>query len=50
MKKGDFKINVDNSLFTISSQKQEEQKRAKVKNTLGRICLPGFHPFLYPAQ
>ncbi|WP_312763562.1 Hsp20/alpha crystallin family protein [Epilithonimonas sp.] len=26
MKKGDFKINVDNSLLTISSQKQEEQK------------------------
>lgn len=29
MKKGDFKINVDNSLLTISSQKQEEQKEGE---------------------
>ena len=31
MKKGDFKINVDNSLLTISSQKQEEQKEGEGK-------------------
>jgi HSP20 family protein len=29
MKKDDFKINVDNSLLTISSQKQEEQKEGE---------------------
>lgn len=29
MKKGDFKINVDNGLLTISSQKQEEHKEGE---------------------
>ena len=44
MKKGDFKINVDNSLLTISSQKQEEQKEGEgEKYTRREFAYQAFH-------
>ena len=43
MKKGDFKINVDNNLLTIFSQKQEEQKEGEgEKYTRREFAYPAF--------